>query len=334
MDDQIKNLAPKIWAEIKQANKILINCHYNPDQDSIGSALAMMHILENIGKEVTVIKGDSDLPAFAQYLPGAEKIALKNYFEIKPEEFDLFVILDSSDLGRVSRVGEIIFPPNLRTVVIDHHASNTQFGQLNLIVTDYPATAQVLFDLSTEWGVEITRDIAVCLIVALHADTGGFRYRKTSSHTFNIASRLAAIAPDFADTLANTEGSKSLATYKFMGATLSRLEEFFDGQVVIAATPYQDFQKFDFSISESKNTGLSSMLINIKGVKMSFLLNEEKPGVTGMSARSRDGKKYDVAALMAKFGGGGHQVAAGAMVNKPLAEVKADLIAALTEMLQ
>ena len=76
------------------------------------------------------------------------------------------------------------------------------------------------------------------------------------------------------------------------------------------------------------------MLINIKGVKMSFLLNEEKPGVTGMSARSRDGKKYDVAALMAKFGGGGHQVAAGAMVNKPLAEVKADLIAALTEMLQ
>lgn len=333
MDEQIKKLAPKIWAEIESASKILINCHYNPDQDSIGSALAMMHTLEGLGKQVTVIKGDSELPAFVRHLPGGDKIALKNYFEVKPEEFDLFIALDSSDLGRISRVDEIVFPSNLRTVAIDHHASNTNFAEINLVVTDCPATAQILFDLFAEWGVEITHDIATCLLVALHADTGGFRYRKTSSHTFGIASRLAGIAPDFADTLANTEGSKSLKAYKFMGASLSRLEELFDGRVVMAATPYEDFVKMDLTTSDSKNTGLSSMLLGIEGVKMSFLLNEEKSGITNISARSRDGEKYDVAALLEKFGGGGHKVAAGGTINKPLAEAKADLIKALTEML-
>jgi phosphoesterase RecJ-like protein len=334
MDDQIKNLAPKIWTEIKQANKILINCHYNPDQDSIGSALAMMHALEGLGKEVTVIKGDSDLPTFAQYLPGAEKIALKNYFEIKPEEFDLFVILDTASSEQLSRLGEIKFPTNLKTVIIDHHASNPKFADINLIAADYPATAQILFDLFGEWGIELNYDIAANLMVGLYGDTGGFRYQLVSEKTFQVAAKLCSLLPDYSMLLSRIFENTDLQELKFLGLALNRIESLFAGRVVIVAVDYNDLADSGINPVFTVDTGISSRLRSIKGVEMSFMIIERESGEVNISARAKEGSGKNVAALMKKLGGGGHALAAGTTLNKPVAEVKADLIAALTEMLQ
>ncbi len=334
MDPKIKTLAPQIWAAVEKADNILLHCHYNPDQDSIGSALAMMDALEGMGKKVTVIKGDSDLPNFTKYFPGSEKIVLKNYFKLDLAQFDLFIILDSADSKRISVVQEVVFPSNLKTVVIDHHSSNLGFGDINLVVTNYPATAQILFDLFTEWKITITPAIAQCLLVAIHSDTGGFKYRNTSSHTFAVAAELAKIAPDFDQLLLSIYGSKSLATVKFIGYILDTMEVYFAGKVTIGSMDYETTQRLSLTRSDTHNSGVNMMLKEIDGVVMSFLLIENQAGKTGISSRSSNGNKYNVMELMKKFGGGGHTVAAGATVDKPLAEVKQELLNYLTGVVQ
>ncbi len=186
MTDLVKQIAPGIFSEIKQAKNILLHCHPSPDPDSYGSVLAMYHYLSGIGKKVTVIAGDSDIPRMAKCLPGIEKIIPKNYFEINPGDFDLFLILDSSSLSQISNLKEIKFPPKLRTVVIDHHSTNDIFSDINLVDASYPATGQIIFDLFRLWGVNITGGIAICLLLAIYTDTGGLKFEKTASgHIFS-----------------------------------------------------------------------------------------------------------------------------------------------------
>jgi phosphoesterase RecJ-like protein len=335
MDPKIKELAPVIWQEIEKAQSILLHCHYNPDCDSIGSALATMHALLAAGKKVTVIKGDSDLPKFALHLPGSEKIVLKNYFEIDLTEFDLFLILDSGSVERISKVGEVVFPEHLMTVAIDHHATNTNYAKLNLIAETYPATAQIMFDLLKEWPVTISPAAAKCLLAGLNSDTGGYKYRHTDSYTFTVASQLAKIAPDFGKTIASIEGTKSLNTIRFVGYVLNNLEVLFEGKVVIGSIDFATVEKLGLSWGDTHQTGLSSMLRDIDGVEISFLLIEGPESKVGISARSRNEEKYDVSAFLKNhFQGGGHKAAAGATSNKSLTETKAELVTALTAMLQ
>lgn len=333
MSEKIRQLAPQIWDEIEKAKSILLHCHYNPDCDSIGSVLATMQVLEVAGKKVTVIKGDSDLPKFAKYLPGNEKIVAKNYFEIDLSEFDLFLALDSASLDRISRAGEIIFPDNLMTVNIDHHATNAKYANINLVEDSYPATAQIMFDLFIEWGLNISPAAATCLLAGLSADTGGYKYRGTSVYTFAVASKLAAIAPDFSKTITAIDGSRSLGVVRFIGHVVNNLEVLFDGRAIVGAIDYETITKICLNPSDTHQTGASNFLRDIDGVEVSLLLVEESASQTGISSRSKNGEKYDVSVLMQKFGGGGHQMAAGATINKPLAEVKAELINALSAML-
>ena len=192
-----KQIAGQIWKEIEKAEKILLHCHPNPDPDSVGSALAMMFALQRLGKQVTVIAGDSELPQTMAHLSGFDQIVPKNYFEIKPEEFDLFLILDSSKKNHISQKGEVFFPSSMRTVVIDHHMQDEFYGQINLVDSNYPAVAQMLFDLFEEWQIAISNEIAVCLMLGLYADTGGFKYPRTTTESFLMAARLAEVNPDF-----------------------------------------------------------------------------------------------------------------------------------------
>src|SRR4051812_38019854 len=110
----IKEQAPIILAEIKKAKSILLHCHPSPDPDSVGSALAMKFALEGLGKKVTVIKGDSDIPEAFNHFPGALEIMAKNFFEIDLSQFDIFIVQDSASIEMISRRGKIEFLPSLK----------------------------------------------------------------------------------------------------------------------------------------------------------------------------------------------------------------------------
>lgn len=153
MADLLSSLAPQIWELIQKSQNILLHLHPSPDQDSAGSALAFWWALKNLGKNPTVISGDSEKPNWLNFLPGGDQVVIKNYFEINPKNFDLFIIIDASSPGQISRLKPIEFPNSLKTVVIDHHLTNSNFAQTNLVDITYPAAAQMVYDLFIFWHV-------------------------------------------------------------------------------------------------------------------------------------------------------------------------------------
>ncbi len=331
MNNEIIKFATVILEEIKKANKILLHLHPGPDGDSVGSSLAMMHVLEGMGKSVTLIKGDSSLPQYLSVLPGFSKIVQKNFFEIDLSEFDLFLIQDSSTVKFVSQLNEVVFPNTLKTIVIDHHASNVGFGDINLLVPTYPAVCQILFELFKEWGVSITEDISKCLFLGMYTDTGGFTYSNTLPSTFKIAGELSIIAPNLHEIIFEMNNSNTKGQLVYEGLALNSIKTFLGDRVAVASVSYDDLQKHAIS-SEESSAGIANKLKSVVGWDIGISMVENIPGQVKISFRTRDSEKYDLTKVAGALGGGGHKGAAGAVIGLSIEESINKVVATLGEV--
>ncbi len=332
IDPIIIEKAPLILAEIKKANSILLHCHPSPDPDSVGSALAMKFALEQMGKKATVIKGDSVIPQAFMHFPGAADIVGKNFFEIDLAKFDLFIILDSGSVEMISRYKPITLPLPIRTVLIDHHASNSGYADVNLVVSSYPATGQVLFDLFDLWKIDITPDIAANLFMGIYTDTGGFKYPGTTVRTFNVAGELANIIPEFSRIISDMENSKTLTEIRFQALALSSIETFLDGQCGLSVISNAALKEHNIAKIDIHGEQIVQILRSVSEWKFSGILVEVEHGSVKMSLRSKDGEIYDVSKLAVALGGGGHKAAAGATVDMTIDEAKKLVVAKAKEL--
>ncbi|MBU1129825.1 DHH family phosphoesterase [Patescibacteria group bacterium] len=310
--------AQLILDSFQKSKNILLHLHQGPDGDSIGSSLAIYHFLKNTGKKVNLIKGDSQLPQNFSSLPGFSKIIPKNYFQIKPEKFDLFLINDSSSIEQISKLEKIKFPSNLKTIVIDHHASNTGYGNINLVDTSSPATAQIIAELLFKWKAKITPKIAVNLIVGTCTDSGGFKYAPTNHKTFKIISKLTKICPDFHKYIFEIENNARAGQIKYKGLALSSIKTFFDNKVAISAISNKKLKKHNISQHHTHKSGISNILKSVIDWDIGVCVVEVKPKLCNLSMRTRDSKKYDLSKIATAIGGGGHPTAAGAQIKKSL----------------
>lgn len=331
MTSELKSLSPKMFEEIKKAGNILLSLHPRPDFDSIGSNLAMFHALKAMGKRVALIKGDSELPKFAKFFPGYEKIEPKSFSEADIGQFDLFIILDVGAKDRVSEAQEIEFPSSLKTIVIDHHDNGEEFADINLIDSSSPATCQMVYGLLEEWGIKITREIAVCLFAGIYYDTGGFVYEKTGKDTFLAAAKLFEVEAGLGKNILGIEKNRSFKEVVFRGLALGRVENFFSGKTALIALPFGELKKNGFDNGEASGSMIISEIMKIEGVIFGVAMIEEDPGKVKISFRSSDAGKYDVGKIASIFGGGGHKAAAGAIIKKSLAEAKKMILEAIIQ---
>lgn len=324
----------KIWKQIDQSKKILLHCHPGPDGDSVGSSLAFFHVLKNMGKDVVLIQGDNPIPRNLLSIPGADKITPKNIFQIDLKEFDLFIINDSSSLKQITRLGDLKFPKNLKTIVIDHHISSEKFAQINLVLPKYPATCQVLFDLFQLKKIKITPKIAACLYLGLYSDTGGFKYVNTNYKTLSIASVLSKIYPKFTDLIFCLENSDEPDRLKYISVLLSTIENHFSNHVAIASISYEQIQSLNFSSQTLNNySEIANMLKSVVGWDIAIVLMEIQPNIVKISFRTRDSQKYDLSKIaMATKAGGGHRAAAGATLNQSLSDSKKTILGIIKKL--
>lgn len=326
MTNKVKQMAPIIWGEIKKANNILLHCHPSPDADSVGSTLAMGTLLRKLGKNVTHIIGDSEKPNGLNSLPGFNEIEPKNYFQIDISKFDHFFILDSSNLDQISKKGEIIFPASLQTVVIDHHSSNKEFGNINLVDTSYGSLAEMVYDLFKLWSVDISPEMAISLFTGIYTDTG-FKYPRTTYETFAAASELVRIYPNFPRTIFELENSEEPERVKFLGLALSSIETHFNNSVAISAISYEQMAKLGIKQQHTEKTDIPNILKSVIGWNIGIKMSEVEPGKVSVSFRTRDEKKWDVAKIAVATGsGGGHPAAAGATIKLPFDQAKKFLL--------
>jgi phosphoesterase RecJ-like protein len=328
----IREKAPLILAEIKKAKSILLHCHPSPDPDSVGSALAMKFALEGMGKKTTVIKGDSDIPQAFMHFPGADQIVQKSFFEVDLKEFDLFIIQDSGSLGMISRIQALQAPLPIRTIIIDHHISNDSFADVNLVDTSAPAVAFMLFQLFKEWGVKINHDIALDLFIGMYTDSGGFKYSLTDYRVLQAASDLARLAPDFPDAIFSMENSNTPESLYFEALALGSIQTFLDGNVAMASVSFDEIKKKGIKLDAMKGDGIANKMKSVIGWNVGVLLVEIESGKVKAGFRTRDNKRFDVSKLAVALGGGGHKSAAGAILNMPLPEAKALVVAKAKEL--
>lgn len=330
--NNLKERSLLVLEEIKKARSVLLHCHPSPDPDSVGSALAMKFAVEQLGVKATVIKGDSDIPQAFMHFPGAKDIVMKSYWEIDPNDYDLFIIVDS-DLTGVSRAKQIKELPSSMTMInIDHHRTNNGFGKINITEPSYPATGQLLYDIFVEMGITITPEISANLFMGIFSDTGGFKYEGVNSATFDIAGKLINIYPDFSKLIEKMENSNSLEDLSFQGLALDSIEELSGKRILASVISYSKIQERKIS-DENISTGLiSRTLRTASGYDLFVVIVEPKPNEIKVSFRTIDSNKYDVSKLAASIGGGGHKAAAGALLNMPIEQAKSLVVSKVKEL--
>ncbi|MBM3284040.1 hypothetical protein FJY90_07435 [Candidatus Gottesmanbacteria bacterium] len=330
MTKEIKRMAPIALGVAKKAKRILLHLHPSPDPDSVGASLAIAHVFKKMGKEVTLIGGDSDIPKSLAYLPHFEWIQPKNYTQIVPEDFDLFFILDSSAPDQISKLKEVNFPETMMTVVVDHHFTNLKYGKVNIVDPTYPATCQILYDIFRLWKVEISADVAVCLYVGIYADTGGFKYLLTAPDTLLVASELAKINPNFPKVIFEIENNLEPQQILFQALALSSLKKYFSDNVVIATVPYAELSKRGILKRHTEKMEIANTIKSVAGWNIGISFVETEPNKINVSLRTRNPERFDVSKIASSVGGGGHKAAAGATICAPFSEALDLLLGAIT----
>ena len=297
--------------------EVLIFGHKDADGDTLGCSLAFAEALRTAGKHVWVMI-PPPLPQMYSFLPGFADVKDVPPSDVEPQ---LVFFFDSGNLER-SGSGVRHIASHATLVNVDHHPSNTRFGDVNLIDPDAAAVGQMVFDMLEQFGYPVTPSIATNLYVALLTDTGGFRHENTTPRALEDASRLAALGADPGLIATMVYKMRPETTLKLSGLSLATMRVEMQGRLAWAKVTRRMLREAGAVMSESE--GIIDTLNSIAGLELAILFKEVQGDLTKISVRSRGA--VDAAAMCALFGGGGHIRAAGAEIQQPMEEaVKAVL---------
>ena len=229
------------------------------------------------------------------------------------KSYDLAISLDCATKPRLfDPFGS--FDKSKFTIVIDHHSSNTYFGNLNYVEVDSPAVCKTLFKILKRLNVSITKDIGECLMAGIITDSGGFRYDTVDSETFEISAFMLNIGVNISEIYYQTFDLKTKAQFDLMRIATSRLKFYNNGCVCVTYVTRDDFKKTEASVGDHE--GIVNIGRNIEGVEVSVFLREDEDGSYKVSLRSN--KYVNVDEISKVFDGGGHSRAAGCTLNVSL----------------
>jgi len=267
--------------------------------------------LRSAGKQVWVLI-PPPLPDMYTFLPGFSEIQEEPPHGIDPH---LVFFFDSGNLERSgSSVKKIASQATI--VNVDHHPSNSRFGDINVIEPDASAVGQIVMRMLDHFAFAITPTIATNLYVALLTDTGGFRHENTTPQALEDAARLARLGADPGHIATLVYKMRPETTLKLNGLALATMRVEMEGRLAWAKVTRGMLREAGAVMAESE--GIIDNLNSIAGLELAILFKEVNSGLTKISVRSRGG--VDAAALCAIFGGGGHIRAAGAEIEKPMDE--------------
>ncbi len=318
----------KVIEAIKKSSSFLITAHVNLEGDSLGSQLAMKELLNNLGKAAFIVDSDS-VPEHYKFLPKAEEISKRID---KNLVFDAALILDCPTLKRIGKVKDLISKDKL-IINIDHHVSNEKFGQVNWVDPNASSAGEMVYRLFKEMGVSLTKEIALCLYIAILTDTGSFNYDNTSSVTHEIAGELLGYGVDPARVSEDVYERRSVADIKFLGMVLSTLQVNKTGDVAYLEITRNMLNQTGADVSKSE--GFVNYARSIDKVKVAIIFKEDliDSGRINVSFRAK-GDDVDVNKIAAYFGGGGHAKASGCIVDGRPDEVKRKVLAKVEEVLR
>ncbi|MEO6349867.1 MAG: DHH family phosphoesterase [Candidatus Limnocylindrales bacterium] len=302
----------EVIARITAARRVMTVCHENPEADALGSALSVALAVEELGGRATPVCTDL-VPRMYDFMPRIDR------FRQDPEpgvDYDLIVVGDCGDLARIGGVlgrnAELF--ANVPIVNIDHHISNTGFGEIDWIDATAAATCEMDTLLMPALGVPLTAAdgaITANLMAGVVIDTANFQHPNVTSRTLRVAAELVGAGAPLAMTARLLYRTKPNRQLQLFGRVLNRLTWELDGRLVWASLFDEDFETTGTTAQDAE--GLSDLLSQSAEGALVILFRQNGPR-TKISVRTRDGGQ-DATELTGTFGGGGHARAAGATLD-------------------
>ena len=309
----------KLKKLIEDNRRFVITSHINPDGDSIGSEIAFYQILKQLDKEALIVNS-SMTPDNCLFLKGANEIQeykqLRDYEKDFIKKADVLVLLDVSEIKRVGLPENLINLNTITTVCIDHHILSNPMLNLSVIKEDACATGEIIYNFIKHAGYKIDMNIAEAIYVSITTDTGSFQYSNTTAESHYIAAELLSMGINHSYIYEKYYCNQPLKKAKLFISVISTLQTECDGQIAWMKLTQEMLKDTDARTEDSD--GIIDFAMNIKGVKVSLFFKELHNGKVKVSLRSR--KNFNVRNIAASFGGGGHDNAAGILLNDKLEE--------------
>lgn len=304
------NLYKTVMKEIKECECIAIGGHINPDGDAIASSLSLAMAISKMGKKPYVYL--ESIPKKYDFIKGSE--FLHNDLELKP---DLFIAVDCGD---EKRLGESIkvFNNADKTIVIDHHEGNPEFGDINIIEDWASSTAEMIFKLLDMENL-VDRDIGSAIYAGIIFDTGGLRFSSTSERTLKTINSLMDLSIPFTNIYNRVLHSHNYKEVIAFGAGIKKMI-----YTPPIAYSYLDINEMEnLGIKKEDIGGIAEYLLNTDDIKVAVFGYEESKGIIKLSFRSEE---FNVGEFARNYNGGGHALASGATVEGKLPEKMEEII--------
>lgn len=298
--EQAKNL-------INSSKKILLVSHKRPDGDTLGASAALYFALKQLGKE-TVLACIDEIPYRLKFIPATELFVK----EFDVNDFDLIII---SDAGAHHMTGyHETYPDFLSKRVpiinIDHHASNDNFGTINIVDTQSSSTTMIIWKLLKILPIEVTREIAIALLTGIYNDTGGFMHSNTTKEAFEITAELTRKGVSPTEIVKPLFKQSTFGQLRLWGYILENMRKN-ESNVLSSVICEKDFREIGSHASDTG--GIIDLMNTVPDTAFSMLIVENEGWVKG-SLRTQK-VDVDVSEIAGRFGGGGHPKASGFRVQ-------------------
>ena len=301
-----------ILRTIKAHTTFVVTMHVNPDPDALGSALAMVIFLRSFGKKVRLIN-DGPCPSWLRFMPQSKLYKTFDAASAKALKPDVLVVLDSGDIRRIGQVAQLT-GPGVKIINIDHHVTNTLFGDQNLIHVKQSSTCEILYGFLKSARYKFTRDTAVLLYLGILTDTGSFGFDCTTPHTHDVVAELLKFDLPVGDLFRQVYETMPSGDLKPFLSLMNTLILHHDDKVACLTITRKQAEKFsdDFDLKDK----VFGFLRAVKGLEVIMILTEQENKNTRLNFRSRG--RVDVAQFASQFNGGGHRNASGGFLDMSL----------------
>lgn len=304
---------------IHRARRVLLLNPEGGDGDSFGATLAMAHFCARAKIPYDLFAFQASrarygfLPRFSEIIADPKHIHLSAY--------DCIVACDLAHLG-LTGIAEVLSSlrrPEVTIINIDHHATNGQFGDVNIVDPNSAAACELVYELSRVARWTIDADAASCLLTGIVSDTGMFAYRNTTERTLAIAAHLLRYGARMNVITAFAYRRKSIAMLQLLGTALTRLAHDAKTGLVTTYLTLDDFSRL--GVDEGATEGIANFL-NILGDEKGIVFLKELPGNKVKGSLRTMNDDIDCATLAQRFGGGGHRRAAGFLIDGTIEDAR------------
>ena len=293
---------------ITNSKSIAIVAHVNPDGDAVASLFALTLILKQLNIKASPILL-TQIPEMYKFLPLGNDYNL--LADVEKNNYDTLISVDTGTKDRMGSASKI-FDKATHTINIDHHKTNPYYAEYNYVDGDASSTGEVLFYIAKEMNIQITKEIAECLYVAILTDTGGFKHDNTNTKSMSVAAELLKFDIKPNQIYRKCFEDKPLARVRLNALALSKVCLACNNKIAYTVILLEDMKNVGAQVEHTEDiVGLLGQLDSTEAV---FTVRETEQGYSRVSLRS---KTIDISKIALIFDGGGHKFAAGCTIKKP-----------------